>query len=352
MHTKSIATLLAGTCALAGLLTLAPVQAATKLSVVTFGGAYESAVQQAYFNPFTEATGVGFNLEAYDGGLAKLAAMVQANNTTWDVIDLESNDAIAGCDEGLLMKLDPALFGDTSDFISGSVSECAVASMVWSTVFAYDKSKVGGSPNLINDFFDTQKIPGKRGVRKSPKGILEWALMADGVAKDEVYAVLGTPVGVDRALKKLDSIKKDIIWWESGAQAPQLLADGAVVMTQAYNGRILDAIQKDGKPFVIVWDGQMYDFEWWGVPKGSKNAKEAAEFLAFASQPEVISQLSRYIAYSPPRTKALPYVEAETLKNLPTAPENFTNALQVDSYFWTDNFDSINKRFQVWLTKS
>lgn len=352
MPIKPIINILAGTCAVATLLAAGPLQAATKLSVVTFGGAYEAAVKSAYFEPFTQATGVGFNLEAYDGGLAKLAAMVQANNTTWDVIDLESNDAIAGCDEGLLMKIDKASLGDTSDFIPGSISDCAVASMVWSTIFAYDTARLATAPTQINDFFDTQKIPGKRGLRKSPKGTLEWALLADGVPKEEVYEVLGTPAGLDRAFKKLDSIKKDIIWWESGAQAPQLLADGAVVMTQAYNGRIQDAVQKDSKPFAIVWDGQVYDFEWWGIPKGSKNAKEAADFIAFASKPEVISQLSRYIAYAPPRTKALPLVEPSILKDLPTATANFGNAVQIDASFWTDNFDQINKRFQNWLTQS
>ena len=352
MKIKPIFNLLAGTCAVASLLATGNAQADSKLSIVTFGGAYETAVQKAYLAPFTEATGIDFNLEAYDGGLAKLAAMVQANNTTWDIIDLESNDAIAGCDEGLLMKLDKASLGDTSDFIPGSISDCAVASMVWSTVYAYDTSKLASAPSQINDFFDTQAFPGKRGVRKSPKGTLEWALLADGVSKDEVYQVLGTPAGLDRAFNKLDSIKKDIIWWESGAQAPQLLADGAVVMTQAYNGRILDAMQKDAKPFAIVWDGQVYDFEWWGVPKGSKNAKAAADFIAFASKPEVISQLSRYIAYAPPRTEALPLIEADILKNLPTATDNFSNAVQVDANFWTDNFDAINKRFQVWLTQS
>lgn len=352
MHIKPIATIFAGTCVLAAMLAAAPLQAATKLSVVTFGGAYESAVQAAYFKPYTQATGVGFSLEAYDGGLAKLAAMVQANNTTWDVIDLESNDAIAGCDEGLLTKIDKASLGDTSDFIPGSISDCAVASMVWSTIFAYDKSKLATAPSSIGDFFDTQKIPGKRGLRKSPKGTLEWALMADGVSKEQVYQVLSTPAGLDRAFKKMDSIKKDIIWWESGAQAPQLLADGAVVMTQAYNGRIQDAVQKDAKSFAIVWDGQVYDFEWWGIPKGSKNAKDAADFIAFASKPEVISQLSRYIAYAPPRTKALPLIDADILKDLPTAPSNFNNAVQIDSTFWTDNFDAINKRFQVWLTQA
>src|SRR5690606_19212494 len=116
-----------------------------------------------------------------------------------------------------------------------------------STICAYDTARLATAPTQINDFFDTQKIPGKRGLRKSPKGTLEWALLADGVPKEEVYKVLGTPAGLDRAFKKLDSIKKDIIWWESGAQAPQLLADGAVVMTQAYNGRIQDAVRKDSK---------------------------------------------------------------------------------------------------------
>src|SRR5437868_8299800 len=77
-------------------------QAAETLNVVTFGGAYEAAAKKAYFDPFTQSTGVNFSMESYDGGLAKLSAMEQAKNTTWDLIDLESNDAIAACDEGLL----------------------------------------------------------------------------------------------------------------------------------------------------------------------------------------------------------------------------------------------------------
>lgn len=352
MNIKPIVSLITAAAALASLIAASTLQAAPeKLNVVTFGGAFEKAAQAAYFDPFTQATGVGFNLEAYDGGLAKLAAMVQANNTTWDVIDLESNDAIAACDEGLLVKLRDDLLGDTGDFIPGSISDCAVASMVWSTVFAYDTTKLKTAPTQINDFFDTEKFPGKRGLRKNPKGTLEWALLADGVPKADVYKVLQTPAGQDRAFKKLDTIKHDILWWESGAQAPQLLADGAVVMTQGYNGRIQDAVEKDKKPFAIVWDGQVYDFEWWGVPKGAKNAEAATQFIAFASKPEVISQLSRYIAYAPPRTQALPLIESKTLAHLPTAPANFGNAVQMDANFWTDNFDTINKRFQVWLSQ-
>ncbi len=36
--------------------------------------------------------------------------------------------------------------------------------------------------------------------------------------------------GVDRAFAKLDTIKDSVVWWEAGAQPPQLLADGEVVM--------------------------------------------------------------------------------------------------------------------------
>jgi putative spermidine/putrescine transport system substrate-binding protein len=326
-------------------------QAADTLNVVTFGGAYEAAAKKAYFEPFTQATGVDFSLESYDGGLAKLSAMEQAKNTTWDLMDLESNDAITACDEGLLKKFDKKSLGNTSDFIPGAISDCAVASMVWSTVYAYDASKLKTAPSTINDFFDLQRFPGKRGLRKSPKGSMEWALIADGVDPKDVYKVLGTPAGVDRAFKKLDTIKKSIVWWESGAQAPQLLADGAVVMTQAYNGRIDDAAKKDNKPFKIVWDAQVYDYEWWGIPKGAKHADEAAKFIVSASQPKAYADLSKYIAYAPPRKDAIPLVDKQRLADLPTAPENFKRALQIDSTFWADNADEINKRFQVWLTQ-
>ncbi|SEB17245.1 ABC transporter substrate-binding protein [Paraburkholderia sartisoli] len=326
-------------------------QAAETLSVVTFGGAYEAAARKAYFEPFTQATGIGFSTESYDGGLAKLSAMEQAKNTTWDLIDLETNDAITACDEGLLQKFDRKSIGKTSDFIPGSISDCAVASMVWSTIYAYDASKLKTAPTTVNDFFDLQKFPGKRGLRKSPKVTMEWALIADGVAPKDVYKVLGTPAGVDRAFKKLDTIKKNIVWWESGAQAPQLLADGAVVMTQAYNGRIDDAAKKDNKPFKTVWDAQVYDYDWWGVPTGAKHTDAAMKFIVSASQPKAYADLSKYIAYAPPRKDAIALIDKQRLADLPTSPDNFKRALQINANFWADNADQINKRFQVWLTQ-
>ena len=329
----------------------APAVAADSLTVVTFGGAFENAVNKAFFEPFTAKTGTAIVREQYDGGLAKLRGMVEANNTTWDLIDLETNDAIAGCDEGLLQKLDPKLLGDTSDFIPGAVLPCAVASMVWSTIYAYDTTRLKTAPTTIGDFFDLAKFPGKRGMRKNPKVALEWALLADGVPAADVYKVLGTPEGLDRAFKKLSTIKSQVVFWDAGAQAAQLLADGAVSMTMAYNGRVRVAQLEDKRPFAIVWDGQVYDYEWWGIPKGAKNVDASKKFVEYASSADTIWKLSNFIAYAPPRKSAVPQVDKAVLPYLPLAPDNFKNGLQIDAQFWADNFDSINNRFTTWLSQ-
>ena len=145
-----------------------------------------------------------------------------------------------GCEEGLYEPIDWDAVGGKDQFIDAAVDDCGVGTIVWSTVLAYDGDKITDDPpQSWADFWDTEKYPGQaRACAGGPKYTLEFALMADGVAPAEVYEVLRTPEGVDRAFAKLDEIKDDIIWWEAGAQPPQLLASGEVVMTSAYNGRI------------------------------------------------------------------------------------------------------------------
>jgi putative spermidine/putrescine transport system substrate-binding protein len=182
------------------------------------------------------------------------------------------------------------------------------------------------------------------------------ALAADGVAAADIYDVLGTPEGVDRAFAKLDTIKGDVVWWEAGAQPPQLLADGEVAMTTAYNGRIFNAVASEGKPFTIVWDSQIYDLDLWVIPKGAPNKELALDFVAFASATEQLAAQASYISYGPARKSSAPLVgsfhDKPDLKmgpQMPTAPENFTNAIQNNFEFWADNQDELNERFNTWL---
>ena len=351
--------------ALFGLATFGSAQAAESITVVSWGGGYTQSQVKAYHEPFTAKTGIAIRSEDYNGGLAEVKAQVEAGNVIWDLVDVELSDAARGCDEGLLETIDHSILppGDDGtpakdDFIEGTLTECAVANIIWSTIYAYDETKFpGGGPKTIADFFDTKKFPGKRGIRKNGKPILEMALMADGVASGDVYDTLSTDAGIDRAFKVLDGVKKDVIWWEAGAQPPQMLADGEVVMTTAYNGRIFNAQVVENKPFVIVWDGQIWDLDLWVMPKGAPNKEAALKFIAFSTDTTRNAAQASYISYGPVRKSAAPLVSthAETgidmKPHMPTAPANFKNALQNDFEFWADHQDELNERFNAWLAK-
>ena len=113
------------------------------------------------------------------------------------------------------MKFSEQLWGTGSaseDFYDEALHDCGIASYIWSNVYAYDKTRFSSkTPASVADFFDIENFPGKRGMRKSPQVNLPWALIADGVPRDQVYDTLTTPEGVDRAFRKLDTIKHEVL---------------------------------------------------------------------------------------------------------------------------------------------
>ena len=357
----TLKTLMLGTAATA---LVAGTAAANDLTVVSWGGAYTKSQVEAYHKPWMEKTGKTIISEDYNGGLAEVKAQVEAGNVTWDLVDLELSDAVRGCDEGLLEEIDPSILPAGADgtpaeedFIEGAINDCAVANIVWSTIFAYDKAVLADGPATLADFFDLEKFPGKRGIRKSPKANLEMALIADGVSHEEVYDVLETPEGVDQAFAKLDTIKDQVVWWEAGAQPPQLLADGEVVMTTAYNGRIFNAAIGEGQDFEIIWDGQILDFDLWAIPKGAPNMENALDFLVFSTETEQLAAQASWISYGPARRSAGPLVgtfndgKTEMASHMPTAEANMGTALVNNFEFWADNQDELDERFSAWLAQ-
>lgn len=351
------------TTALAGIAFAANAQD-KQLNVISWGGAYGNSQLEAYFKPFEAETGAKVVVSDADNPATPVKAQVEAGNVSADIASVEYADAVRLCDEGALETIDPAILkpapdgtAAAEDFLEGTISECFVATDVFSTILAYDKSKFeGNEPTKLADFFDMEKFPGKRAMRKSAKVNLEMALMADGVPAGEVYAMLETPEGVDRAFKKLDTVKKDVIWWEAGAQPPQLLADGEVTMAIAYNGRIFNATVGENKPFGIVWDGQVYEMEGWVIPKGAPNLELAKEFVAFSTAAEPLARAAEWISYGPPRKSSGPLVgmfkgdnKTEMQPQLPTYEENLKNALASDLNFWVDRDSELNERFNAWL---
>jgi putative spermidine/putrescine transport system substrate-binding protein len=354
-------TLLATTAALAALATSA---SANEITVMGWGGAYTQSQVEAYHKPFAAASGVTVNSVDADNPATPIKAQVEAGNVTVDVASVEIADAVRLCDEGLVEVIDPAILPAapdgtpaTEDFIEGTLTECMVPTDVFATVIAYDTTKfASGGPTTIADFFDTEKFPGKRGLKKGAKTTLEMALMADGVPAAEVYDLLETEEGVARAFAKLDTIKADAVWWEAGAQPPQLLADGEVAMTMAWNGRIFNAAVGEGKPFNVMWDGQVFEWEGWVIPKGAPNMEAALEFVKFSTSTEPLAAAAEWISYGPPRKSSAPLVgvfqgdgKTEMAPHLPTSPENQTNALASNLEFWADRDTELNERFNAWL---
>ena len=339
---------------------------AQQITVMSWGGTYSQSQVEAYHKPFTAQTGIGVVSIDSDNPAIPIKAQVEAGNVTTDVVDIEYPDAIRLCDEGLLEEIDPAVLPPapdgtpaTEDFLPQGLSDCAVGSIVFSTIFAYDRTRFpDDAPATMADFFDTGKFPGKRGLKRAPKALLEMALMGDGVPPEEVYDVLSTPEGVDRAFAKLDTIKDDVVWWETGAQAPQLLADGEVVLSTAYNGRIFNAAVSEGRPFEIVWDGQVYEYNLFAIPKGAPNKDDALKFIAFATDTQRLADQAKWISYGPARRSSAElvglYQDGKTpmAPNMPTDPDNMKNALGSSYDFWVDHESELTERFNAWLSAS
>ena len=340
-------------------------QAEKTMTVVSWGGAYTMSQTRAYHDPWTKKSGTKILHEDKSGtALAGIRSQVQANNVTWDLVDILEGDAMIACDEGIVEEIDYdsllAMAPDgtlpSKDFVGG-LNGCFIPQIVYATLLAYnEESFPGAKPNTIADVFNLKKFPGKRALQKIPAGNLEWALVADGVATSDVYKVLSTEAGIKRAFKKLDTIKDSVVWWDAGAQPPQLLADKEVSIASGYNGRFFNAQVVEKQPFKIIWDGQLFELDGWVVPKGKLDAGMKA-YLKFATDTQRLADQAKYISYGPARNSSAPLVakHADTgidmKPHMPTNPANFKNPVKKDAVWWANNGDDMNERFNAWLAK-
>jgi len=326
-----------------------------QLTVVTFGGKMREAQIEVIGARLAER-GLGNIVWAESlGELAPVAAQVRGGTPVWDVVSLPTSYVVTGCERGWLEPISSEDLADVqfAAFEPGTRSECGVGSHIWAMVMTH-RCDGQAIPSRIDDFFDLKRFPGRRGLPRFPKGVLEWALLADGVPPDDVYRRLRTEAGLRQAFAKLDTIKGKVVWWESGAQAAQLLVDGEVVMGMAPSARVALAAQVSGLPLCVQWSNAIHDVDAWAILKGSKNRTAALEFIRNAIAPEVQSELSLRYPNAPVLREGVRLVREASPRQpdfrswLATTPENRIDTLTLDAEFWADRGEVLQLRFMEW----
>jgi len=318
-----------------------------QLTVVMWGGQDQKTHIKEAVAPWGKEEGVTIKQDS-PSDYAKFRAQVESGKVSWDVVEVEPNFAHTACDKGWAEKIDTSIV-DTSDLNPEEVTDCAIPVLEYAFTIGYNTDKFPKAhPTTWAEFFDTKKFPGKRGFWKYATGaIFEAALLADGVKPDELY-----PLDIDRAFKKLDTIKDDIVFYETGEQQQQLVASGEAPLVQAWNGRIYSAA-KEGQPVANEWNQHLLSYDQLVIPKGAKNAENAQKWMKwYVEHPEAQAGYSNATAYGPITEAALEHVKPDVLKELPTSPDNAPKrAAIIDYAYWAEHYDEVSERLNEWAAK-
>ncbi len=328
----------------AGFLALALLGPATArardLTVALPAGEPGPALRHVFIAPFA-ATGV--KVDALTRPAAPEALRTAAG---WDVVAVSGADLQPACQAGLLEKLDWAALGGRDRMLPQGATECGLGAFARATVLSWDRGKFPGTPGW-QEFWDIARVPGKRGLRRAPRGTLEIALLADGVAPGEVYRALRSDDGVARAFRRLDQLSPYVVWWTPGARdGLHLLASGEVLMTSADSPAVVLADRGGGHNFGVQWAGGLVEAEYWAIVKGTPNQADAQRFLAFAGEAKVQARLPEVAALGGLARGANDGLPPELLAASPTAN---AGTIFVDEAFWRDNGEKLQGRFDAWL---
>ena len=315
------------------------------------GGAVQAAYEGVFFKAFEKETGIKIIYTATPNSTRwpKAEQMVKIGNVEWDIIEAENSWVILGGDKGLFEPIDYPFVG-TKDLEPSGLHKYGMAKGFFSMVLSYNtKAYPKGKPHPSSwkDFWDVKQFPGPRALRNGPGDNLEFALLADGVPMDKLY-----PLDVDRAFKSMDRIKPHItVWWDSGAQPAQLLANGEVIMANAWNGRIFPLIQQ-GAPVDMEWNQGSINYTYWSILKGSKNKMNAMKFLKyFNDDPKRQARYCELVTYPGLNKKMYDFIDPKMAPYVNMFPQNARKQYVCDVAWWAANLEKVTERWSAWMLK-
>ena len=319
-----------------------------QLGVMTYGGIFTEAESNAYYKPFTEATGIEI-VPVTPVSLAKIKAAVTLGTYDVDVSSIPENDYYQAVAEGLLESIDYSIV-DKSIGPNELFEQFGVQSSTISYQLVYNSDRFpNGGPQSWADFWDVEKFPGSRALWNTPVGSIEYALLADGVAKEDLYPL--DAAKVERALAKLDELKPHIkVWWEQGAQSQQRFEAGEVDLMRMWNGRASDPA-KQGAPVAQVWNEAGIVTNRWIVPKGTPHKDIAMRFINSNIDPAKQAVFAKALVYGSMNPAMLDHLSAEERASQPTSPEHLEAGFRIDAEWWGSNMAEILPMWQSWQLK-
>ncbi len=335
--------------------------ARNEITFTSWPGPYMRSQMLGFVRPYEAQNDIRVHVASYNGGIGEIRDQVESANVLWDVVDLTQADSLRACNEGLLERIDDIALPNGADgsnarddFVEGALNPCGVGVIVWATAFAYSHNAYGDAqPTSIADFFDTKKYPGARGIRNDPTVVMEWALMADGVGREDVYSTLETPEGIERALAKMDSIRPGLKLWQTGREPVRLINNGDVAMSMVWATTGAVASKEAGANFSMVWDGRVIELDLFGIPKGSRYKEEALDFIRFASSSKSLADMVSHLPNGPTRRSSLAFLSDEVLSQIPNGPAYQDQiSIQSDARWWSNNHAVLEEAFQAWIATS
>lgn len=306
------------------------------LSINSWGGGWLKAAKTNLFDPFTAETGIKIQTVS-PVSFAKLAAQVRTGVYEFDVTTLGGGDLARANNAGLLETIDAPPY-EGSLFLNG------VASHAFATVIAWRTDKLKEGPQNWADFWDVERFPGSRSLQRHPARLMPIALLADGVAKKDLF-----PLDIDRAFKSLNKIKPHVrVWWTAGAQSMQLLRDGEVDMIGMWHMRYF-GVEDAGAPVAMTWNEAQIDRAYWVIAKKTPNLEAAEAFVKFATSAKPLAGFvtqGKYGALNPAANEFIPDTAAP---RMPTSPTNYPKTFEQDMANWGADPNEVSKRFEEWL---
>ena len=306
--------------------------------MANWGGDSQKALGQTMVPVYEHRTGGKMSMDASGPSNGKIRAMVEARHVTWDVCD----SGVGGIGElgpaGLLTPIDYSVV-DRTQVPAAFAYEFGVCNYMSSFIMGWDTKYVSGIPSLA-DFFDLKKIPGKRAMHKSSTGMMEMALMADGVAPDKLY-----PLDLDRAFKKIASIKDQVIFWDTGTQSQDLLRSGEVSMSWLWNTRANVLKQETKGRIDWTYRGGFLMPALWVVPHNNPAGKQAMVAIAAMQDPAAQIELLRLLGNGPANPKARAMEPPELLAIDGGAPENEAVQAKTSAAWYQAHFADAEQAF-------